>query len=258
MSAPTAAPGRRVNAPGRRIALFGGTFDPIHVGHLAVARAAVRRFGLDQVHFIPSAHPPHKRCDEMAPFEHRFAMVALACAEHPRFVASLAESGAVVNGARGRAFYSIDTVRRFRRQLQGRQLQGRELQQPRDRLFFLLGADSFLQIASWKDYEVLLGLCDFVVAHRPGFRTAALRRMIPPGLLRETSAEPARGLSPARGPRGIPLRDTTVYLLDTVDSDVSATAVRRRLDSGRSVRGLVPGRVEEYISKQALYMALDQ
>ena len=223
------------------------------MGHLAVARAAVRRFHLDQVHFIPSAHPPHKRCDEMAPFEHRFAMVALACAEHPRFVPSLAESGAVVNGARGRAFYSVDTVRGFRRQLQGR-----ELQQPRERLFFLLGADSFLQIASWKDYEVLLGLCDFVVAHRPGFRTAALRRVIPPGLLRETSAEPAQGLSPARGPRGIALRDTTVYLLDTVDSDVSATAVRRRLDSGRSVRGLVPGRVEEYISKQALYMAQDQ
>ena len=73
----------------------------------------MRRFGLDLVHFIPSAHPPHKRCDEMAPFEHRFAMVALACAGHPRFVPSLAESGAVVNGANGRAFYSVDTVRRF-------------------------------------------------------------------------------------------------------------------------------------------------
>jgi nicotinic acid mononucleotide adenylyltransferase len=82
--------------------------------------------------------------------------------------------------------------------------------------------------------------------------------VIPPGLLRETSAGPAQGLSPARGPRGIARRDTTGYLLDTVDSDVSATAVRRRLDSGRSVRGLVPGRVEEYISKQALYMAQDQ
>ena len=141
---------RRRSAQGRRIALFGGTFDPIHAGHLAVARAAERHFHLDQVYFIPTSHPPHKQPSELSPYAHRFAMVALACAEHPRFVPSLAEAES--NGARRRVFYSVDTVRQFRR----------KFSKPGDHLYFILGADSFLQIETWKDYVSLLELCDFV------------------------------------------------------------------------------------------------
>jgi nicotinate-nucleotide adenylyltransferase len=235
----TAAPAARhqhgSRARGLRIALFGGTFDPIHAGHLAVARAAERRFHFDEVHFIPAAHPPHKPASEMLPFAHRFAMVALACAGHPRFVPSLAESG--MDGGAGGASYSVDTVRRFQR----------EFCRPGDQIYFLLGADSFLEIATWKDYEILLGLCDFVVASRPGFSSHALRQMVPPELL-------AKGSLDSRShPNAIPLSRTTIHLLDTVASRVSATAVRRRLDRGQSVRGLVPRGVEEYINKQALY-----
>ncbi len=219
----------------RKIALFGGTFDPIHEGHLAVARAAQRRFRFDEVHFIPAAHPPHKPAGELLPFAHRFAMVALACAGQPRFVPSLAEANA--NGASGGACYSIDTVRRFRR----------ELCRPGDRLFFLLGADSFLEIGTWKEYETLLGLCDFVVASRPGFSGEALRKAIPARLL----AKPHNKAKAEAN--AIPLQRTTIYLLNTVASRVSATAVRRRLDTGRSVHGLVPSAVEDYINKQALY-----
>lgn len=225
---------RRPRAGARKIALFGGTFDPIHEGHLAVARAAERRFHFDEIHFIPAAHPPHKPASELLPFAHRFAMVALACASQPRFVPSLAEAN---NGDASGASYSVDTVRRFQR----------EVCRPGDQLYFLLGSDSFLEIGTWKEYETLLGLCDFVVANRPGVSRNALRRVIPQRLL----AKRAGDVPAVRG--AIPLLRTTVYLLDSVASRVSATAVRRRLDRGRSVHGLVPRAVEDYIIKQALY-----
>jgi nicotinate-nucleotide adenylyltransferase len=225
-------PPSRVNGRARRIALFGGSFDPVHLGHLAVARAAQRRFHLDEVHFIPSGRPPHKHRQQLAPFPHRFAMVALACAEHAHFVPSLAEAGPDWGG--GEIFYSIDTVRHFRH----------VYHHHGDRLYFILGADSFLEIPTWREYEALLNSCDFIVASRPGFRSDALRLVIPPELL---------GRAPAAGPHEVPLRRTSVHLLDTVSSEVSATEVRRRLHRRQSVHGLVPARVEEYIGKQALY-----
>ena len=134
----------------RRIALFGGTFDPIHIGHVAVARAAERRFHLDEIHFIPTGHPRHKHRSGMASYADRYAMVAIACADHPRFIASLAESGADHSGRE--MFYSVDTVRRFKEKFRGGGAH----------LYFLLGADSFLHIPEWKEYETLLGLCDFI------------------------------------------------------------------------------------------------
>lgn len=230
----TAHPPRRPREGTRKIALFGGTFDPIHEGHLAVARAAERRFRFDEVHFIPAAHPPHKPASDLLPFAHRFAMVALACAGQARFVPSLAEAN---NRSGAGASYSVDTVRRFQR----------EICRPGDQLYFLLGADSFLEIGTWKEYETLLGLCDFVVASRPGVSSSALRPAIPQRLLAKRAGD-------SRADRNvIPLLRTNVYLLNTVASRVSATAVRRRLDLGRSVHGLVPRAVEDYIIKQALY-----
>jgi nicotinate-nucleotide adenylyltransferase len=220
----------------RRVALFGGTFDPIHIGHLAVARAAERRFHLDEIHFIPTGKPPHKNRSGMALYADRYAMVALACADHPRFIASLAESGPAHSGRE--VYYSVDTVRRFKQKFHGTDTQ----------LYFLLGADSFLHIPSWKDYETLLGLCDFIVASRPGFRIEALRLVIPPELF----ARPGAAHAPL-DPRAIALRRTSVYVLDSVSSHVSATEVRGRLDQDESIHGLVPPRVEEYILGQALY-----
>src|SRR5579862_6037429 len=195
---------------GRHIALFGGTFDPIHSGHIAVASAAERRFHLDCVFFIPSSRPPHKQAEELCAYEHRFAMVALACSSHPRFVPSLAESSH--NGAGSRIFYSIDTVRQFRQ----------EFSRPGDRIYFIVGADSFLDLHAWKDYAELLKSCDFVVANRPGFPSRRFREIVPPELL---VSSPAKARSDTRIIR---LHDTTVYLLDTVASDVSATDVRQR------------------------------
>ena len=233
---PQARSAADVPAGERRIALFGGTFDPIHVGHLAVARAAERRFHLDEIHFIPTGRPPHKHRSGMASYADRYAMVALACADHPRFIASLAESGP---GHAGREiYYSVETVRHFKQKFQGTDTH----------LYFLLGADSFLHIPSWKDYETLLGLCDFIVASRPGFRVEALRLVIPPDLFGRKGGEHG-----PLDPRAIILRRTSVFVLDTVSSHVSATEVRERLDRKESIHGLVPPRVEEYITKQALY-----
>jgi nicotinate-nucleotide adenylyltransferase len=214
----------------RSVALFGGTFDPIHAGHITIAQAAQRRFHLDAIYFIPSSRPPHKSQRELKPFVHRYAMVALACADHPAFLPSLAESPAP--GVAPHIFYTIDTVRRFHRE------------HPDDHLYFMVGADQFLEIPTWKNYESLLDSCDFIIASRPGFRLDALRLVIPPEKL---------GRSQEPDPQKIALRKSEVHLLTTVASHVSSTEVRDRLARKQSIHGLVPARVEEYILKQALY-----
>jgi nicotinate-nucleotide adenylyltransferase len=227
----------------RRIALFGGSFDPIHAGHLAVARAADRRFNFDEVHFIPASRPPHKLKQHLAPFPHRFAMVALACTEHPHFVPSLAEAGEDFSGTQ--LHYSVDTVRYFRHAYRG---QG-------NRIFFIVGADAFLDIPMWKEYETLLGLCDFIIANRPGIRLEALRLVIPPDLHARPNAkcdQEDEDVAPG-SPVVAHLERTSVYLLETVSSEVSATDIRRKANRGQSIHGLVSGRVEEYILKQGLY-----
>ncbi len=199
------------------IALFGGVFDPIHAGHLAVARAACRRFHLDSVYFIPSGCPPHKAAARLTAFEHRYAMVTLACAGRKRFIPSLAEAGAP--GAE-RIFYTIDTVRRFRRRLAGTPT----------RLYFIIGADAYLQIGTWKDHRRLLEACEFIVAYRPGFR------------LQEAAGRNIDGAAAG-----------ATHLLRAVSSEVSSTEIRHRCKQGRSIHGLVPAPVEDYIEKQALY-----
>ena len=128
-----------------RIGIFGGTFDPVHRGHLAVARAALRRLKLDQLYFVPAGVPPHKQRRPRASFRHRFAMLRLATASEPRFAVSRLEASGV--------HYSIDTVRRMKRALK-----------PGDRLFFLIGIDAFSDIATWREVEALVRECEFVVA----------------------------------------------------------------------------------------------
>ena len=196
-----------------RIGILGGTFDPIHSGHLAVARAARRRFRLDLVYFIPCGQPPHKQSRGLSPFLHRFAMVSLACAGEPAFVPSLLEAGADLQGAQ--KSYSIETVRRLRRLA------------PRAKLYFILGADAVLYLPKWEKVQQLVRLCDFIVATRPGTDLRKVARVAVP--------------------------DATVHFLGGVQVDVSASQVRQAARRGRSVAGLVPSAVADYIAKMALY-----
>jgi nicotinate-nucleotide adenylyltransferase len=157
-------------------------------------------------------------------------MVALACADHAGFHISTAE--APPEGAATHVFYTVDTVRRFHREY------------PDDQLFFILGADQFLEIPTWKNYEALLDSCDFIIASRPGFRLDALRLVIPPERL---------GRTPSSDPNKIVLRKSVIHLLTTVASHISSTEIRHRLERKQTIHGLVPARVEEYILEQALY-----
>ena len=214
-----------------RIALFGGTFDPIHCGHLAAARAARDALRLDQVHFIPSGRPPHRR-DEITCYEHRYTMVALACAGEPAFVPSLLETP---QAARHRVHYSILTVRRFRRRL------GKD-----DRLFFIIGADAFLEFRTWRKWRELLNATDFVVISRPGFPLESIPEVLPRDMRR-------REVRPVLPLYEIPLRRTSVWVLAGVEQPVSATDIRQRAAAGKSIAGLVPPAVADYILKLGLY-----
>jgi nicotinate-nucleotide adenylyltransferase len=138
-----------------RLALFGGTFDPIHNAHLTVAREAAAQFHLDEVWFVPAAHPPHKSDHTGASYEDRFRMTELACLADPRFVASRLEAGESKS-------YSLDTVERVRAMGE----------QP----YFIIGADAFAEITSWHRWQDLVRLTDFIVVTRPGHQYAT-----PPG-----------------------------------------------------------------------------
>ncbi len=212
------------------IAIFGGTFDPIHAGHLAAARAAQRRFHLDRMLFIPTGNPPHKIHNNLTDYAQRFAMVALACTGEPRFVPSTIEAPAVD----GSPHYSIKTVRTVRRRLR-----------QHDRLFFVVGADAFLDLPHWREFRRLLDSVEFIVVSRPGFDVNALRQVPPPDLL------PARRFP--QEPGTLRLRHGAVHLLYDVDAAVASRDIRQAIRARKSISGLVPKLVEEYILKEGLY-----
>jgi nicotinate-nucleotide adenylyltransferase len=212
------------------IAIFGGTFDPIHAGHLAAARAALRRFHLDRVLFIPTGNPPHKIHDHLTDYPQRYAMVALACAGEPRFIPSTIEAPS----ANGSPHYSINTVRAVRRKLR-----------QHDRLFFLVGADAFLDLPHWREFRRMLDSVEFIVVSRPGFNAEALRQVPPPDLL------PARRL-PQKA-ETLRLRHGAIHILHDVDAPVASRDIRQAVRARKSISGLVPKLVEEYILKEGLY-----
>jgi nicotinate-nucleotide adenylyltransferase len=213
------------------IALFGGTFDPVHTGHLKAAKAAARRFRLDRVLFVPSGNPPHKIGNHLTPFEHRFGMVTLACAGDPRFVPSLLEAPM----ADGRPQFSITTVRKVRRRLR-----------PSDRLYFLIGVDAFLDLPHWKDYRQILDLVDFIVVSRPGYPNRKIREVVPPNLLHKRAK--------SSGGHTIHLLRSAVHVVRGIDTPVASSDIRDAVGAGRRVAGLVPPLVEEYIRKEGLYL----
>jgi nicotinate-nucleotide adenylyltransferase len=218
-----------------KLAIFGGTFDPVHSGHLAVARAAAKKFELGLIYFVPSSVPPHKSNRISTDFRHRYAMLALAAAEDPRFVPSLLEADSEQPN------YSIQTVRRLKKTLK-----------KSDKLYFLIGIDAFMDIGTWKQPLELLAECDFIVASRPGYSLGDVGGALPeqlrpsPAVLHVLRRQQAGGT--------IALASTTIHLLGGVNEKISSTQVRAA--AGKSVKQLsryVPEAVAGYIRKEHLY-----
>jgi nicotinate-nucleotide adenylyltransferase len=232
------------------IGLFGGTFDPIHHGHVALARAAKERFDLSRIYFVPANVPPHKQRQALASYFHRYAMVTLATMGEKAFVPSLLEAPEVVEAGAGklrkpdsagaRANYSIDTVLRFKASLK-----------KIDRLFFLIGIDAFAEIAKWHQPEALFRECEFIVASRPGYSLADVANALPEKLRPAPAVSRPFAKQPAKG--DLVLTGATVHLLDSVHQLVSATAIREAVAAKKPLRKFVDAAVEEYIKKQGLY-----
>jgi nicotinate-nucleotide adenylyltransferase len=223
---------------GTRIGILGGTFDPVHVGHVDTALAAQRALSLDRVLVMPSGTPPHRQSQPSASIFHRFAMAALAVTGLPGLMVSDLEIGVTS------PCYTFDTLAR----LHGTGLLASQI-------FFITGADAFAEIDTWSRYPQVLEMAHFVVVSRPGHAAAALPSKLPALAARmrgATAHASTMVAAPTARPAGLPaLLD--VLLVDAPTRDVSSTEVRRRLESGTSIAGLVPAAVETYIGQHGLY-----
>ena len=224
------------------IGLFGGSFDPIHRGHLVLAQAAADRFSLRQVLFVPANVPPHKQKQPLTAFVHRYAMVALSTQDDKRWLPSLLEAGEASSGgeAAQAANYSVDTVRRVKQTLK-----------KADRLFFLIGIDAFKDIAKWHEAKALLAECEFIVASRPGFSLRDVAESLPEGLRPPASVTKPFQKQPARGDLVLP--GLALHLLDGVQQNVSATTIRTAAAQGKPLGRWLDPRVAEYVRKMGLY-----
>ena len=203
-----------------KIGVMGGTFDPIHYGHLVTAGEACWQFGLSQVVFVPNRHPPHKDPFEVSDPEHRYLMTILATVTNAHFTVSRIEID------RTGPSYAIDTIRELRRTA------------PEDDLYYITGADALQQIlhGEWRETDQLLGLCRFIAASRPGYQV-------------DSSA-----WSSANHRLGDRLRN--VHTMEIPAMAISSTDIRARVRNGRPIKYLLPEGVEEYITKHRLYAAV--
>jgi len=223
------------------LALFGGTFDPIHRGHVVVARAAATKFHLKQVRFVPADIPPHKQRTPITSYYHRYAMVSLALAGEKEFVPSLLEApDPDREGSDRQPSYSIETVRRVKKTL------GKS-----DRLYFLIGMDAFKDIAKWYRPTELLGECDFIVAARPGYSLADVASSLPEQLRPDAAVTRLFRKQKMAGPLVLP--GVTLHMLPETHENISATQIRVAVDRGGALKRLVPDAVAEYIHKEHLY-----
>ena len=213
---------------GPRLGILGGTFDPIHYGHLRLAEEVGESLNLEHIYLIPAALPPHKGPKSVSPFPHRFEMTRIASAESPRLKVLDLE-------ARREGFsYSIETLRTFH-----------ALFQPDLDLHFVLGMDAFLEIETWKEFRDLFNYAHFVVIQRPGFPSDILESFLPTlGVNFEKGVEGNRFRSPS---------GYEVMCMEATLMDISSTKIREKIAAGKSIRFLVPEAVRSYILNNHLY-----
>jgi nicotinate-nucleotide adenylyltransferase len=227
------------------IGLFGGTFDPVHRGHLALARAALEQYKLHRIHFVAANVPPHKQRQPLSPFVHRFAMLALATAEEKAFVPSLLEApedAVPIRKSQEKPNYTIDTVRRLKQSFKAS-----------DKLFLLIGMDAFADIAKWHQPEALFRECEFVVASRPGYSLADVANALPESL--RPRPEVTRPFQKQAATGDLVLKGATIHLLADLKQPASATAIRQAAAAGKPLGRFVEAAVAEYIRKMGLYRA---
>ncbi len=229
------------------IGLFGGTFDPIHRGHLALARAARERCNLSRILFVPADVPPHKQRQPLSAFAHRYAMIALANAQEKDFVPSLLEApedfDASASGKAKRVAkpnYTIDTVKRLKQSFK-----------KADRLFLLIGIDAFDEIAKWHQAENLFRECEFVVASRPGYSLADVANALPESLRPRQEVTKPFHKQAATG--DLVLKGVTVHLLDEVYQPISSTTIREAAAAGKPLGRFLEPAVADYVKKVGLY-----
>jgi len=198
------------------LGIMGGTFDPIHLGHLITAEEARQQFKLDYVIFVPAGSPPHKGQKYVTPAEHRYLMTMLAVVDNPYFTVSRLEID------NEQPSYTIDTVRRFF-----------QIYKQGLKLYFITGADAILDIKTWKDYEELLESCYFIAATRPGYPLQKLKNVFGPSFPEITKK---------------------IHLLEIPAMAISSTYIRQRIAQGKTIKYLTPEPVEQYIYKNRLYL----
>lgn len=205
-----------LSGPARRVGVLGGTFNPVHNGHLDIARQAMREFTLDEVLLMVASDPPHKLArSDMAPREMRYKMAALACEGEPRISPSPLELM-----REGRS-YTVDTMRELR--------EGN----PRAEFLFIIGEDTLYLLESWHEAASLFRETEFICLMRPVANT-----LVPP-------AVEAKRLAEKYG--------AVIYLSDYMGPNISSTYIRECVKTGRSIAGLTPRAVEEYIYETGLY-----
>jgi nicotinate-nucleotide adenylyltransferase len=217
----------------KRIALYGGTFDPVHTGHIAVAHGLSKLFALDEVLFIPAAVAPHKRESKVTSAFHRYAMLALATQDESQMLISTVELDAPEKP------YTFETLSRMQESL------GREAQ-----LFFVMGADSWIEITTWREWERVLTLSNHIVVARPGYKWSADH--VSPAI-RERIVD-LRGVDAEQSAREVLGKgEAKIYVTDAVNMSVSATAIRQAVREGAGWTELVTPSVADYIRKYGLY-----
>lgn len=215
----------------KRIGLLGGTFDPVHFGHLRVGEEAREALTLDRIELLPAKIPPHKTGQRLTPLHHRLAMLRLAIEGNALFHISEAEA------CREGVSYLVDTLEAYRTHLL-----------PDASLYFIMGMDSFREIATWHRYGELFSLSDFVVATRPGYPFPRLEDVV--------SRDVAESLrpDPAGAPCLVHRSGHRVHFLETTLLDISARKLRRGVRRDASVRYLLPEKVRAYILREGLYV----
>jgi len=211
-----------------KLGILGGTFDPIHLGHLRTAEETGQRLGLEKVYLIPSASPPHKVREPITPFYHRLAMVRLASAE-----STLLEV-LDLEGKRPGFSYSIETLREIH-----------SIFSPDPELFFILGMDAFLEIDTWKEYKKLFDVAHFVIILRAGFQTDDLDTLVHALRVGAKKTRQADVYATQSGNNLIFLKSTLI--------DISSTRIRKMVTEGMSIRFLLPEAVRHYIMEKGLY-----